>query len=115
MAECDLNYERLMRLFPKVREEESRCISLLAESAEESQRTLVELRVVERGRYTTLIQLVQKPQLSWGRSPNMRIRMYTQKVPKWLNTSIKTVFTAVAKCRTGACGKETKKLSSISS
>ena len=76
MAECDLNYERLMRLFPKVREEESRCISLLAESAEESQRTLVELRVVERSRYTTLIQLVQKPQLSWGRSPNMRIRMY---------------------------------------
>lgn len=76
MAECDLNYERLMRLFPAVRQEEARCISLLGTSDEASQRTLVELRVLERSRYTTLIQLVQRPQLSWGRSPNMRIRMY---------------------------------------
>ena len=76
MAECDLNYERLMRLFPKVREEESRCISLLGGVEAESQHTVVELRVIERSRYTTLIQLVQRPRLSWGRSPNMRIRMY---------------------------------------
>lgn len=76
MAECDLNYERLMRLFPTVRQDELRCISLLGTSEEHDQGTLVELRVVERSRYTTLIQLVQRPQLSWGRSPNMRIRMY---------------------------------------
>jgi uncharacterized protein len=76
MAECDLNYERLMRLFPTVRQDELRCISLLGTSEEDDQGTLVELRVVERSRYTTLIQLVQRPQLSWGRSPNMRIRMY---------------------------------------
>ncbi len=76
MAECDLNYERLMRLFPAVRQEQVRCISLLGTSDEATKRTLVELRVLERSRYTTLIQLVQRPQLSWGRSPNMRIRMY---------------------------------------
>lgn len=76
MAECDLNYERLMRLFPTVRQDELRCISLLGPSEQDDQGTLVELRVVERSRYTTLIQLVQRPQLSWGRSPNMRIRMY---------------------------------------
>ncbi|GIS18718.1 MAG: hypothetical protein CM15mP120_06340 [Pseudomonadota bacterium] len=45
----------------------------------ESQQTVVELRVIERSRYTTLIQLVQRPRLSWGRSPNMRIRMYHDK------------------------------------
>ncbi len=76
MAECDLNYERLMRLFPAVRQEQVRCISLLGTSDEATKCTLVELRVLERSRYTTLIQLVQRPQLSWGRSPNMRIRMY---------------------------------------
>lgn len=65
-----------MRLFPAVRQEQVRCISLLGTSDEATKRTLVELRVLERSRYTTLIQLVQRPQLSWGRSPNMRIRMY---------------------------------------
>ena len=76
MAECDLNYERLMRLFPNVLSEDQRCISLLSESREDTLRTVVELQVLERSRYTTLIQLVQRPQLSWGRSPNMHIRMY---------------------------------------
>tara|TARA_B100000900_G_scaffold385493_1_gene375187 strand:+ start:1995 stop:2504 length:510 start_codon:yes stop_codon:yes gene_type:complete len=76
MAECDLNYERLMRLFPEVHSQDQRCISLLGESPQTSQSILVELTVIERSRYTTLIQLVQRPQLSWGRSPNMRIRMY---------------------------------------
>ena len=65
MAECDLNYERLMRLFPNVLSEDKRCISLLSESREDSQRTVVELQVNERSRYTTLIQLVQRPRLSW--------------------------------------------------
>ena len=60
MAECDLNYERLMRLFPNVLSEDQRCISLLSESQEDSQRTLVELLVVEQSRYTTLLQLVQQ-------------------------------------------------------
>lgn len=72
MAECDKNYRRLLQLFPTIREEDSRCIALLPSNP----KTSVELEVVERGPYTTLLQLTQRPTQKWGSSPNMRIRLY---------------------------------------
>ena len=38
--------------------------------------TRVELSVVERGPYTTTVQLTQVPKQDWGSSPNMKIQMY---------------------------------------
>jgi uncharacterized protein YqiB (DUF1249 family) len=36
----------------------------------------VELNVLKRGPYTTLLQLAQVPKQDWGSSPNMRIQLY---------------------------------------
>ena len=72
MAECDMNFQRLMQLFPTVRQDDFKCVILLPGEAG----TRVELSVVERGPYTTTVQLTQVPKQEWGSSPNMKIQMY---------------------------------------
>ena len=78
MAECDLIASALCAYFEGARRRVA--LHLLLGGVEaESQQTLVELRVIERSRYTTLIQLVQRPRPAGGRSPNMRIRISRRK------------------------------------
>ena len=72
MAECDMNFQRLMQLFPTLRKEEFKCVLLLPGEAG----TRVELTVLKRGPYTTLLQLTQVPKQDWGSSPNMKIQLY---------------------------------------
>ena len=72
MAECDTNFLRLMQLFPTLREEDFKCVMLLPGASG----TRVELNVLERGPYTTWLQLAQVPRQDWGSSPNMRIQLY---------------------------------------
>ncbi|MBV27174.1 MAG: cytoplasmic protein [Gammaproteobacteria bacterium] len=72
MAECDMNFLRLMQLFPNVREADFRCVMLFPGSSG----ARVELNVLKRGPYTTLLQLTQVPKQDWGSSPNMKIQLY---------------------------------------
>jgi uncharacterized protein len=72
MAECDANYLRLMKLFPKLREEDVSAFSLLLGE----RFCQVRITVVERGPYTTLIELKQVPGIPWNMVPRMLIRLY---------------------------------------
>ena len=53
MAECDANYRRLLRLFPKLREQEELTFSL----ALSNQHSAVHFEVIERGPYTTVLEI----------------------------------------------------------
>ena len=72
MAECDANYLRLMKLFPGLREEDASVFGLVLGDAPYQ----VELSVVERGPYTTLVELRQLPDAPWNPRPRMRVRLY---------------------------------------
>jgi uncharacterized protein len=72
MAECDANYLRLMKLFPNLREEDFSAFSVLL-----GERFChVRITVVERGPYTTLLELKPVPEIPWGMVPRMLIRLY---------------------------------------
>ncbi len=74
MAECDANYVRLLKLFPDLREEDGRefAVELGAQAVR------IELAVLERAPYTTLIALTQRElgNSSWLRQPQITIRLY---------------------------------------
>jgi hypothetical protein len=72
MAECDANYLRLMKLFPGLREEDLSVFGVML--GEHPHR--VELKVVERGPYTTLVELEQLPRAPWNSRPRMLVRLY---------------------------------------
>lgn len=72
MAECDANYLRLMKLFPRLREESVSAFGVvLAGQSHE-----VHLDVLERGPYTTLVELKQLPGSRWNARPRMTVRLY---------------------------------------
>ena len=71
MAECDGNYHKILRLFPNLRESDSRTYVLEApasqdqnktrdQSGTQSQTTVV-FDVLEKGPYTTLLQITLSP------------------------------------------------------
>ncbi len=72
MAECDANYLRLSRLFPAMCDEEERSF-ILALGGRDSQ---VRISVVERGPYTTLLDIKQLPDVSWLAQAHLRVRLY---------------------------------------
>ena len=72
MALCDINYQRMLKLFPSMREQDERSIALTPGA----DGTFLLIKVLERSPYTTCLHLIQQPKLNWGSSPNMRIRMY---------------------------------------
>jgi hypothetical protein len=72
MAECDANYLRLMKLFPGLREEDVSVFGVMI--GEHPHR--VRLAVLERGPYTTLIELEQQPRAPWNPRPRMLVRLY---------------------------------------
>ena len=72
IAECDANYLRLMKLFPALREEDVSVFGVMI--GEHPHR--VELKVLERSPYTTLIELEQLPRTPWNARPRMVVRLY---------------------------------------
>lgn len=72
MAECDANYLRMMKLFPSLREEEVSVFGVVI--GEHVLR--VELKVLERSPYTTLVELEQLPRTPWNPRPRMVVRLY---------------------------------------
>jgi uncharacterized protein YqiB (DUF1249 family) len=73
MAECDANYLRLMKLFPRLREEDA---SVFGMALGEQHPYRIRLTVLERGPYTTLIELRQQPEAPWAMQPHLRVRLY---------------------------------------
>ena len=72
MAECDANYLRLMKLFPHLREHDVSAFGIeLAGRAYQ-----VRLEVLERGPYTSLVQLEQLPRVAWNARPRITVRLY---------------------------------------
>jgi len=72
MAECDANYLRLMKLFPALGEEDVSVIGVVL--GEHPYR--VQVRVVERAPYTTLIELHQLPEMPFSMRPRLSVRLY---------------------------------------
>ena len=72
MAECDANYLRLMKLFPGLGQEDFSAIGVVL--GEHPYR--VQVRVVERAPYTTLIELQQLPELPFSVRPRLAVRLY---------------------------------------
>ena len=72
MAECDANYARLMKLFPALREEDVSAFGLVLGERP----CQVRLEVVERGPYTTAIELLQLPEGPFNSLPRMLVRLY---------------------------------------
>jgi uncharacterized protein YqiB (DUF1249 family) len=72
MAECDANYLRLMKLFPRLADED---VSVFGMTFGQDVYQ-VRLEALERGPYTTLIELRHVPETPWALQPRMRIRLY---------------------------------------
>jgi len=72
MAECDANYVRLIKLFPRLRDCDVSAFGI--ELAGQFYR--VRLKVQERSPYTTLVQLEQLPHTAWNGRPRMSVRLY---------------------------------------
>ena len=72
MAECDANYLRLMKLFPRLPEEDVSVFGM----ALGQHPYQVRLEVLERGPYTTLIEMRRVPEAPWALQPRMRVRLY---------------------------------------
>lgn len=72
MAECDANYLRLAKLFPALKDVQSAAIGLDINGS----RLEVRLDVLERGPYTTLVRLSQRPEAPWSHKASLVIRLY---------------------------------------
>tara|TARA_B100000676_G_C17992905_1_gene796010 strand:+ start:517 stop:951 length:435 start_codon:yes stop_codon:yes gene_type:complete len=72
MAECDANYLRLMKLFPELREEDRDAFGMVVGDTPYE----VQMQVVERGPYTTLVRLAQLPEAPWSTRPALIVRLY---------------------------------------
>jgi uncharacterized protein len=72
MAECDANYLRLMKLFPRLREADVSEFGIVLSA----QPHRVQLRVTERGPYTTTVEIRQLPRAPWNHRPLMVVRLY---------------------------------------
>ncbi len=74
MAECDANYVRLMRLFPKLKSQDTQAFKLVLPQLDAQ----VEFKVVERGPYTTLLNISFANTDKWSSlaTPSMQVRVY---------------------------------------
>ena len=73
MADCDVNYHRLLRLFPGLKRGGERVLGI--DQQDDSQ---VVLTVLENTPYTTLMQLVQRAEdaTKWIANPKLVVRLY---------------------------------------
>lgn len=70
---CELNYLRLMRLLPAMREStQGSCIGL----GHSQDNQLLRLTVLERNPYTSTLELSQSPLLSWLPTPRLKVQVY---------------------------------------
>ena len=74
MAECDANYHRLLRLFPKLKEQDEREFRLHLPSIDAE----VSFTVLERGPFTTHLQIKLHAQAAWMGmvAPDITVRAY---------------------------------------
>lgn len=74
MAECETNYLRLLKLFPKLAVDGERLIGL-----QHGNDLVVKLTVLERTPYTTLVSLQEygeQATLKWLGLPSIKVRIY---------------------------------------
>ena len=73
MAECDVNYHRIQKLFPGMRLEDKKSFEILF--SEQAYR--VTLEVLDRGPYTTTIRIKQSEKTDrWVVIPTISVRVY---------------------------------------
>ncbi|MFT7653139.1 MAG: hypothetical protein ACI9ON_001014 [Limisphaerales bacterium] len=74
MAECDANYHRLLRLFPDLKVEDIKQFSLALPQLNAQ----VEISVLERGPYTTMLKIALTGGDRWVgmTAPEMTVRVY---------------------------------------
>ena len=103
MAECDANYIRLLKLIPELRTYRSSAAwktelesdlklaeFVVADDHDGRGETVVEVRLVETFKYTTTLQICQRPAAGkWLTNPSMHVRIYhdacTAEVTSYLN------------------------------
>lgn len=82
MAECDANYIRLLKLVPGLDEPEKLTIGTstefcIADLYPGDKKVTVEIHVIESFRYTTTLEITQKPVFrKWMTNPSMLVRVY---------------------------------------
>ena len=72
MAECDANYLRLLKLFPDLRRQDEWCFGVAIGGT----MTPIIVNVLERGPYTTLMQIASPREPGWRSNPTFRVRLY---------------------------------------
>lgn len=72
-AVCGANFARLCQLMPNMAEQDELRIDLAVQ--DEPRQSLV-IRVLERCRYTTMLQLFHEHHHDWLQPPSMEVRMY---------------------------------------
>jgi uncharacterized protein len=74
LSDCEINYHRLVRLLPKLDDEEEWLFGVEAASDQLRQ---VSISVVERSRYTTTVAVAQESLLAeWVPKPTLTVRLY---------------------------------------
>jgi uncharacterized protein YqiB (DUF1249 family) len=90
MAECDANYIRLLKLLPHLRSYRSHSVCeaelltnhklaefVIADDPDGRGETVVEVRLVETFKYTTTLEISQRPAAGrWLTNPTMQVRIY---------------------------------------
>ena len=72
MAECDANYLRMHKLFPRLCDVDTAAIGVDIHGA----RLEIRLEVLERSPYTTMVELSQQPEVPWNHKASLTIRLY---------------------------------------
>lgn len=75
MTQCEANYLHLMRLMPLLRERDAVRLTLPAAGDEGASRTVL-LRVLDRARYTTELELEQERLHTLLPAPALTVRLY---------------------------------------
>lgn len=74
LSDCEINYHRLIRLLPRLDDEEVWSFGIQAASDQLRQ---VSISVVERSRYTTTVAVAQESLLeNWVPKPTLTVRLY---------------------------------------
>lgn len=72
MACCEANYARLLKLMPSLEQQDE--WQYRVQSGGKS--WPIRLQVVDRARYTTVLEIEQNDGFSWGGSPCLQVRLY---------------------------------------
>jgi len=72
-AVCEANYLRLCRMMPGMAVQDEVAITV---DADDGQPQRLVMRVLERCRYTTTLQLIHERRQDWLAPPSMEIRLY---------------------------------------